>query len=300
MKEHPCAICLTTAPYKVLYPENLNFTALSERTFSARRNPDRVHYRIVQCQRCGLIYSNPVLDEKALDQFYRNSHLTYEELLGDLTETYGHYMERATRIVPERGNFLEIGCGDGFLLEKALTLGYQHVHGVEPSAEAVAKARPDLRQRIHNGFLREGLFPENFFDLIAFFQTLDHLLYPNEFLQTVWRILKQKGVVLALNHDVRAWSARILGERSPIIDIEHIYLYDKHTMRRLFEQNSYTVLEVGSAFNIYPLNYWVKMTPLPRVVRALLLSLISATGLERQKVRLKAGNLYLICMKFSL
>ena len=55
------------------------------------------------------------------------------------------------------------------------------------------------------------------------------------------------GVVLSLNHNVEAFSARLLKERSPIIDIEHTHLYSPSTQRMLFEEAGFEACEGGPA-----------------------------------------------------
>ena len=49
-----CAICGTDRWDRLLYPESLGDQAATAQRFSARRTPDRVHYRIVRCGHCGL------------------------------------------------------------------------------------------------------------------------------------------------------------------------------------------------------------------------------------------------------
>ena len=59
MKEINCAIC-QNSNYKILYKPNFDIKKVDYNIFSARRLPDKIHYRIVKCKKCGLIYSNPI------------------------------------------------------------------------------------------------------------------------------------------------------------------------------------------------------------------------------------------------
>lgn len=297
MKEVPCAICDKIGNYSVLYEPNFNVQSLSAELFSARRRPDRIHLRIVRCNECGLIYSNPAFDESELEKLYAESRFTYEELISPLKNTYGKYIRKAIAHLKSKETFLEIGCGSGFMLEKAIELGFKEVHGVEPGKEPVACANPEIRGKIKVALFRKGLFEPNQFDLVCFFQTLDHVSNPNEFLAAVYDVLKPGGIVLALNHDVGALSAKFLGERCPIIDIEHTYLYDRKTMRRIFQKHRFEVVTVSGASTNYPIGYWIDIFPLNKTLKAIVRAPLDLTRISRLRIEFNPGNLFLIARK---
>ena len=189
----------------------------------------------MRCRGCGLVRSDPIADRALLYRLYSDSTLNYGMESANLRRTYGRCLARLKRHGATTDRLLEIGCGHGFLLEEALSQGYSLVQGVEPSRDAVAKAAAHIRPRIVCDVFRPGLFPEASFDAICMFQVFDHLADPAGVLDGCFRVLRDGGMVLALNHNVEAWSARLLGRRSPIIDVEHTFLYSPRTMRRLFE-----------------------------------------------------------------
>jgi hypothetical protein len=77
--------------------------------------------------------------------------------------------------------------------------------------------------------------------------------------KTCFDILKLGGFILCLNHNVEALSARLMKERSPIIDIEHTYLYSPGTIRRLFTRFGFQVKETGGVENRYSLSYLTRL-----------------------------------------
>ena len=135
--------------------------------------------------------------------------------------------------------------------------------GVEPSTQSVALASRQLRAHLVCDMMRPGLFPPERFNLICLFQVFDHIPDPAGLVDECFRVLRPGGVVLAFNHDVNAWSARLLKEKSPIIDIEHTYLYSQATMARIFLNAGYDIVEAGPAWNSYPLRYLLRLVPLP-------------------------------------
>lgn len=191
---------------------------------------------------------------------------------------------------------LEIGCGNGFFLEQASGQDYE-VYGIEPGKQSVEKARSDIKKQIKVDIFRTGLFKLNFFDVICCFQTFDHIPNPNEILAECHKILKKGGLMLFFNHDVAAWQNKLMGEKSPIIDIEHTYLFDKKTMRKIFEKHHFKVLEVKSAFNIHHLSYWIHLFPIPNFMKIPLIQLLDKIGLGKFKIKLNPGNLVIFAQK---
>lgn len=298
-----CAICEKNN-YTILYPENFEIKKINSRIFSARRLPDRMHYRMVKCKTCGLVYSNPILEYEKLEKLYKKSFTGYDEHLENLKETYGYYLNQLNKLrITDYGlrnsdklKLLEIGCGNGFFLEEAKKQGYA-VYGVEPGKPSVDKAKPEIKKNIIVDIFKPGQFKRNFFDVICCFQTFDHVPNPNEVLAEGYKLLKKDGLMLFFNHDVGAWQNRLMGEKSPIIDIEHTYLFDKKTMSEIFIKHNFTVLEVKSSFNIHHLSYWIHLFPIPNFLKLPLIKTLDESGLGKIKIKLNPGNLILIAKK---
>lgn len=291
-----CAIC-EKDNFDILYPENFDLKKIDERIFSARRLPDKIHYRIVRCKNCGLVYSNPILEYGKIEKLYKKSFTTYEEHFEDLKDTYGYYLKELEKYGVKKGSLLEIGCGNGFFLEEALKQGYKNVTGVEPGKKSVDKATPKIKKNIIVDIFRPGIFKPKSFDVICCFQTFDHIPNPNELLNECQKILKDDGFMLFLNHNIRAWQNRLLGERSPVIDIEHTYLYSQTTMAKIFEKHGFTVLESTGTFNIHFISYWITLFPLFKFIKKPLLQFLKAVRLDKLKLKLYPGNLVVYAKK---
>jgi SAM-dependent methyltransferase len=292
-----CAICGVTEEADELYPASLASDAFTPAVFSARRVPDRTHHRMVRCRRCSLVRADPVLDPKLSAELYRASTFDYAEELAGLRTTYGAALDRLAGLVPARRGLVDIGCGNGFVLEIARESGWTDVRGVEPSADAIAQARPGVAELIVPDVMRRGLLPDSSFDAVTLFQVLDHMPDPPALLRDCHAVLRPGGAILALNHNVAAWSARVLGERSPIVDVEHTYLYSPETMRRLFAQAGFEVVSVGPVRNTYSLTYLLHLLPMPQKLKASLLPRLRTMRLGRVQATVPLGNLCLIARR---
>jgi SAM-dependent methyltransferase len=294
LKPTSCAICGVEADADEVYPASLSLDGLTPAKFSARRLPDRTHHRMVRCRRCGLVRSDPALQQESMVALYRASTFDYTNELEGLKTTYAKALRRISELMPSRDALLDIGCGNGFVLELALDQGWREVRGVEPSEDATAHAPARVAHVIERGFMRPGMFAPESFDAVTLFQVLDHLPDPVEVLGEIRRILRPGGVVLALNHNVSAVSARVLRERSPIVDIEHMYLYSPETMRRLFDRAGFDVISVDAVRNTYSIGYLVHLAPLPHRLKGSFLPRLRRSKVGQIRLTVPLGNLCLL------
>lgn len=292
-----CAICHTKDNATELYAANFDLQAFNPVVFSARRLPDRIHYRMVKCNTCGLVRSDPIADPEALARLYKQSTFEYDEEVPNLKLTYRYYLSKLSGYGMQKGMLLEIGCGNGFFLEEAIEFGFGIVRGIEPSAAAVAKANPKVRPHIICNIMSPGLFEPEQFDVICIFQVFDHIPDPGSLLDECFCVLKPGGLMLCLNHNVEAVSAILLKAYSPIIDIEHTYLYSPVTIGYIFEAHGLQVKRIGLVYNRYSLYYMARLVPLPAVVKRFALTLLKGNPVGRIRLSVPLGNLYLIAQK---
>jgi len=295
-----CAICDSADDFDVVYKSNFQAEHLNATVFSARRMPDVVHYQIVRCKNDGLIRSNPVNDSDVFAGLYKKSKMNYEFEVPYLTVAYLEALDRVLPRLSRDARILEVGCGNGFMLKALIDRGFTCVRGVEPSEDAVQKADPFLKGAIVTDVLKEGVFPPGSFDFIYCFQTLDHIPDPGGFLKICHDLLSPGGFILALNHDIESFSSKLLGERSPVIDVEHTFLFSRETIRMLFVRAGFMPLETYSPINTLSLRHFFWLMPfIPRTLKSKLLNskrnLINA--LLNRTIRIKLGNLCIIAQK---
>jgi len=289
-----CPICDTLENYTVLYPQNYRDEDFNIDVFSARRMPDKIHYQLVKCNKCGLVRSTPAIDNEKLNNLYVQSKLTYDKEVDNLKITYISALKPILNTLNKNAKILEIGCGNGFVLEELDKLGYKNCFGVEPSIDAVNKAGK-FKKRIANSYFKKGLFKEDSFDLIFIFQTLDHIPNPNEFLQECYKALKPGGHLYAYNHNVESLTAKVMGEKSPIFDIEHTFLYSLKTVREIFEKNGFKVNSVIEPWNTLSLKHLIWLLPIPNILKKNLLA--KNISFFHTNIRIPLGNLAITAQK---
>ena len=297
LKNVLCPLCGGDKNFQILYQKNFKLSDLNVKIFSARRLPDKIHYRLVKCQKCGLVRSNPIADIQQLSKLYEKSLMTYDQEVNNLVLTYIDSVKPILNKLPKDTKILEIGCGNGFVLKAIYDLGYKNVYGIEPSIDAVNKSDPKIIKNIKINVLEPNLFPKNSFDFIFFFQTFDHIPTPNQFLKECYQLLKPNGYILSFNHNIDSLSSKLLKEKSPIIDIEHTFLYSPKTIRNIFKKNMFIVRKIYSPYNTISLKHLLWLFPLPSKIKQKLVN--SDLNILNQKIKIQLGNLRLEAQKPS-
>lgn len=287
--------CLCTSEDdRVLFPEKIDWSSLSGYEFSARRRRTIQHYRIVRCNACGLVRSDPVLSDEDLASLYRRSEFLYPRESRFAARTYASLVTRHFGMFPsrERIRLLEIGCGNGAFLEEMQGCSLHTVIGMEPSIQAVEHASAAARPAIINEMFAYGFFQPETFDVVCAFHLLDHLRAPVDFIRECFRIVKKNGIVIVVCHNVGAFVHKVLGEYSPVFDVEHIFLFNPATLRDLFESCGFIARAEGRVTNTYPLSYWLRYAPVVHGV-------VDRFPLWIQNISLTmyAGNIYLCGQK---
>ena len=300
MKNTNCALCGDNKNIEILHQENLPELGITSAEYAPRRERDFIHYRIVKCIKCGLVRSDPIANNDLIEKYYEKSDCTYtlQKENQPLKKTYGKYFEEMLREYSiQRSSYLDIGCSNGFMLENALELGFSNVMGIEPSLDAIKQASDKIKSKIIPGMFDPLKFKNQKFNVISFFQTFDHILDPNQFLQNVRKILDEDGYVIAINHNVGAISYKFLKEKSPIIDIGHAYLYDLSTMKKIFEKNHFKVMKVFPIKNIVSSSRLLELLPINEQLIGVFAQCQKKLGVESLQIPLYLGNLGIYAQK---
>ena len=276
---------------------NIDPEALGAFAFASRKLPEYMHHALVVCRKCDLLYANPAPDRKSLEAAYHDAAFDASDESRYAGVTYGSYLPRITARLPDRIGALDIGTGDGAFLEQLQKHGFSCVVGVEPSAAPVAAAKPELRPLIrHAPFRREDFAPESL-RLVTCFQTIEHVYDPLALCQDAFGLLRPGGALLMVCHNRRALLARAMGLKSPIFDIEHLQLFSPDSVRALLKRAGFSQVDVHVVVNRYPINYWARLSPIPRAFKARALELLRSSGLGSFTLAAPVGNLAAIAYK---
>ncbi len=262
--ERSCPVCHTGSERAKLFLEgNLDPAKLSTFSFASRKTPEFMCHRLVQCPTCDLVYASEPPAQDELAHAYHVADYDSAEEANDAAKAYIKAIGPTLALLRQRQSALEIGTGTGIFLEHLEQQGFTELVGVEPSAAAIAAAPPRRQAWIRQAMFDEKDFLPRSFDLICCFMTMEHVQDPNVIARAALNLLRPGGAFVTVTHDYRGMVNRLLGRRSPIIDIEHLQLFSRESLRYLFQNTGYSQFRTSAFVNSYSLQYWMRLAPLP-------------------------------------
>lgn len=212
-------------------------------------------WTIVRCAGCGLVFLNPRPEPDVVERDYdwfrhaplqvgarRSKETTIRRVL---RRTRGKgllrrkrrqdvVMDRVREFIPG-GRFLDVGCGDGFMVEAAAEAGFEAV-GLDISDVAVDHAR-GLGRNVEKGTIHDAPFPANHFDAVLLMSYLEHEHYPARALTRIRELLRPGGHVFIKVPHYGSWNRMFMGRAwSGYYFPQHLFYFTPETIERLFEK----------------------------------------------------------------
>lgn len=94
---------------------------------------------------------------------------------------------------------LDAGCGDGVLIDFLSKTKNYNVYGIDNSDEAISFAKKRLNRNnveLVVGDVYKLPYPDDFFDIICSTEVIEHLNYPEKFLEELSRVSKKGSTVI--------------------------------------------------------------------------------------------------------
>ena len=255
-EQNLCPACLSKGDLK--YPEKIESRLFNELTYASRKRPELMHYDLYECESCKTLFTNRNVNLFELLKNYENAEYDSNLEAKFAAKTYVKNLQKA---LPNfKGSILDIGAGDGAFLSEALgTLAISNL-GIEPSIRAIEKCDDD-RVNLKNIAIEELETTEKF-DLVTCFQTIEHLIDPKKFINRIKKFISPGGYFAISCHNRLSLVNRILGEKSPIFDVEHLQVFTDEGIERLFKGLDLKIVYSAKYRNKYPLSYWLKIAPI--------------------------------------
>lgn len=164
------------------------------------RLPD---YNIVQCSQCGLLYNDHFPPKESQettfsDDYYCNVQSRAfqfhgDDYLKDLSVPV--FKKWLSKIGDPKGSLLDVGCGLGTFLGVARDTGWQ-VQGIDVSPFAAKTVTEKMGINVFNGSLVDVPWPNGSFDVITFWDSIEHVDNPKQYLEKAYALLKPHGRLL--------------------------------------------------------------------------------------------------------
>lgn len=214
-------------------------------------------YTLYRCLSCFSEFCNPMLP--APPKWY--SHIG--EFYGWRWE-FGQFLRDIKKLLPT-GRVLEIGCGEGIVLQKLKDL--YDAFGIDFNEDAVKKAEAKglkVYPMTVEDFSRQ--FPLIKFDAISFFHVLEHVENPMAFLENVRNLLNSNGLVflsIPNPNRIRLALSREEWDYPP----HHLLRFSVAGLQKLFEKAGFKILTIEEQPKDLPFVYITSTVELDKFIK---------------------------------
>ncbi len=239
---------------------------------------------ILQCKGCGLVSLNPRLTKEELKKHYKQNYTDPRtNWISKLLYVLGGFQKRFIKRIPlkKNGHLLDIGCGIDPFLSIQKSRGY-YVYGVDLDEKVIDFLKSVGIEGKH-GELIDANLEKDYFDIITFWHSLEHVLDPLQTLEESKIILKKNGWLIINLPNFDSLERHIFQEEwSYLAPPRHLYHFTPVTLSRMLKKVGFKVIKIkypffnpqlwiGSITNIFQKKFSFKMSYVYRTMITLAL-----------------------------
>lgn len=156
----------------------------------------------------------------------------------------------------KRFSIFEIGCAYGLFLDECRKKLNCEVAGIDVSDAALQYAQKQLCLNVTKGdYVTYQLENEGAVDVIAMWDTIEHLSNPEEFVKKIHSDLGENGILIVSTGDMGSFNAKARGKKwRQYHPPTHLHYFSRKSLIALLERNGFEVLEVTYPWNYVSLN----------------------------------------------
>jgi len=240
--------------------------------FSPQHN---LTYQIVRCCSCSHVYASPLpnnlwenyssVSDKAYLKNQQSRYATAEKIIKKIKHNCS------------QGRLLDVGCATGdflFIAQK-----YYQVEGLELSSWSTKITR-QRGFKVHSCFLKD-ISKNNYYDIITLWGVIEHFENPRQEIKSIFKLLKPGGVVCLWTGDIDCFLSRLLGKKWWYIQGQHIQLFSRRSLFRLFKEHGFKSKYLGRypyVMSIQAISKSIKRYPIFSQIFAPLINALFSPG----------------------
>lgn len=292
-----CNLCGANDSYifynKILTKKNKKLSEI----YSPSSN-DICYDQIVKCKNCGLIYINPRLKDDLIINGYTNSiDEAYISQKESRIKTFTKVLRLIESFYSNRGRILDVGTAAGFLLKVAKESGWE-TFGIEPSIWMCEYANRNFDVNVQQGTLIDGLFENNFFDVVVLWDVLEHIPDPLSTLKIINKILKPKGLIIINFPNIEDIFSKVLGRKWWFILSAHLYYFSTKTLFLMLKKCNFIPFYAKPQFQQLELGYLIyRLKPYSNILFKLMSLPVNFLKLNKLQITYYASQTTVIARK---
>jgi len=208
-------------------------------------------FRFVQCSQCSLFRQNPRLMWDELKKYYPEGYSSHTKQVVDLNskilridKRYGLWKRvKFVHKFKPSGNWLDIGCGTGRVLQEAQIWKRWTLFGLEPVNKVANYSKKKLKIPIFNVVLEDYKGEKDFFDIVTMWDVLEHLPTPINDLKKIYELLRHDGMFIFSIPNMNSLDRKIFRQYWIGYDLpRHLHLYPPDLLSEILEEIGFKIL----------------------------------------------------------
>jgi 2-polyprenyl-3-methyl-5-hydroxy-6-metoxy-1,4-benzoquinol methylase len=176
----------------------------------------KLKINIFECQKCFSGFSG--LIPRNFEDLYNNNEQfvqdqkDYGSIRKYRIDTFGRERLRLLKKFKNKGNLLDIGCGNGWFLETVKN--YYNSHGLELNVPMAKFTSQYLSIKVFDNYKK---IKKNFYDIITLFDVIEHVEKPFKYVEYIGRFLKKNGHMLIFTPNKKSVAFLCMRENQNLI-----------------------------------------------------------------------------------
>ncbi len=228
------------------------------------------NFDIIECSSCKIAFTEPppsVPEYENMDFHSGEDPENAEKLtsLTDLSEDWQGLIRLQTKMIAKQFkkniNILEVGCGEGILLDELRQEGYCNVAGVEPSRTGASRAQQRGLYVINKYFSSEVVKEK--YDLIIMSHVFEHIENPSQFIDELTAALTNNGALMLTQTNFKGLIPRFLKENwYAWVPDQHFWHFTEKGLAKMFKTKGLNLISSGYTSLVHPHNWLYKLSNL--------------------------------------
>jgi 2-polyprenyl-3-methyl-5-hydroxy-6-metoxy-1,4-benzoquinol methylase len=194
--------------------------------------------KLVECNKCGLVYINPRLNEEGLNKFYSNyfkKRLDNVALTNDRKKMYSLEVDLLLKHINHHLSIIDVGCGGGTFL--SLFPDKFSKIGTDYDEVAVREALNNGIQCYKGDFLDLDI-NEAPLDIIIFRGVIEHVTNPKLTLEKASQMLSNEGLLyITSTPNLDSVCAEVYRGNWNLVGPDHLFYFNESILSGILNQN---------------------------------------------------------------
>jgi len=291
-----CNLC-GADDFHVLYDQPLRAPSPDDLgDFVASTDRYDAYGRVVRCNRCRLVYTNPRPRADTISEGYRQA-VDPDYAREDSSRSINAHLSLHTlKRFAHSGRLLDVGCATGYFLNAA-RLDFE-TQGIELSEWAAKYSRERLRLDVVTAGLDDASFAGEHFDVVSLNDVVEHFTDPKAALVRIHDLLRPGGLLYLVTPDIDSLSARLLRGRWWGLRPAHVYYFSTTTLGAMLRETGFEVELVKSYGRIFTWGYWLsRLKNYPAPIYHAVSAVVSALGLDNKLLYIDTRDSMEVCAR---